>query len=243
MSDAEAACLTPAPPSDQVAHGKVEKYGGLDVYVSGPASAKAAVILVSDIYGYEVPQFRKIVDLLGSRGYLALGPDLLHGEPVGGPAGGDRATWLTRHQPDAEIPNVKSLEEIVSSQTHVTAYALVGFCWGGKVAALAAAEGLAECAVLFHPSRVTVEDIKAVKVPIAVLGAEIDKATPPDLVREFKRSRDADPELGPTSVFKVYPNTSHGYAVKYDPSDAAAVKVANDSYDDMLEFLRGKLEL
>lgn len=238
MSEAEPACLTAAPASGQATAGKVEKYAGLDVYVSGPETAKTAIILVSDIYGYEVPQFRKIVDLLGDKGYLALGPDLLHGDPRGSE---DPAAWIARHQPADELPNVKALEEFVSAKAGTTAYGLIGFCWGAKVAALAAAQGLAKAIVLFHPSRVSVEDIKAAKVPVAVLGAEHDKATPPSLVEDFREAREADPELGPKSVFKVYPNTAHGYAVKYDPNDQVAVKAAHDAYKDMLTFLEATL--
>lgn len=40
-----------APPSDTPATGTEEKLAGLDVYVSGSQNAKAAVVLVSDIYG------------------------------------------------------------------------------------------------------------------------------------------------------------------------------------------------
>ncbi|KAI5349849.1 hypothetical protein L3X38_002740 [Prunus dulcis] len=43
-----------------------------------------------------------------------------------------------------------------------------------------------QAAVLCHPSFVTVDDIKAVKVPISVLGAEIDQLSPPEVVKQFE---------------------------------------------------------
>ncbi|KAK4856271.1 hypothetical protein QYF36_015898 [Acer negundo] len=38
--------------------GTVQELGGLKAYVRGPSNSKLAVLLISDIYGYEVPKFR-----------------------------------------------------------------------------------------------------------------------------------------------------------------------------------------
>ena len=45
------ACCTPAPPATDTSQGREDTLGGLRVYLSGSASAAAAIILVSDIFG------------------------------------------------------------------------------------------------------------------------------------------------------------------------------------------------
>ncbi|MBA0841297.1 hypothetical protein Goarm_003793, partial [Gossypium armourianum] len=54
-----------------------------------------------------------------------------------------------------------------------------------KVVVELAKVALIQAAVMLHPSFVTVDDIKSVKVPIAILGAEIDNLSPPELVKQF----------------------------------------------------------
>ena len=45
------ACCTPAPPATETSQGREDTLGGLRVYLSGSASATAAVILIPDIFG------------------------------------------------------------------------------------------------------------------------------------------------------------------------------------------------
>lgn len=45
------------------------------------------------------------------------------------------------------------------------------------------------------------EWISGVKAPIAVLGAEIDKMSPPELLKQFEEVLAAKPEVGRSSVF------------------------------------------
>lgn len=49
-------------------------------------------------------------------------------------------------------------------------------------------------------------DYSAVKVPIAILGAEIDQLSPPALVKEFEEILTTKPEVGRCFVF-------HGHIV------------------------------
>uniref|UniRef100_A0A251TCF5 Putative alpha/Beta hydrolase fold protein n=1 Tax=Helianthus annuus TaxID=4232 RepID=A0A251TCF5_HELAN len=68
----------------------------------------------------------------------------------------------------------------------VTKIGAAGFCWGAKVVVELAKDGEIQFAALLHPSFVTLDDIKGVKVPIGILGAEINKRSPPELVKEFE---------------------------------------------------------
>ncbi|KAF3605488.1 hypothetical protein DY000_02045790 [Brassica cretica] len=53
---------------------------------------------------------------------------------------------------------------------------------------------LVQAAVLLHPSFVTVNNIKGGKVSIAILGAEIDRLSPPALLKQFEEILASKPE-------------------------------------------------
>ncbi|PHU04957.1 hypothetical protein BC332_25779 [Capsicum chinense] len=61
-----------------------------------------------------------------------------------------------------------------------------GFCWGAKMVTELAKSDNIQAAMLLHPSLVKVDDMKEVKAPIAILAAEIDKISPPELIKQFE---------------------------------------------------------
>ncbi|OEL36997.1 hypothetical protein BAE44_0001984, partial [Dichanthelium oligosanthes] len=76
----------------------------------------------------------------------------------------------------------------------VSTIGAAGYCWGAKVVVELAKVHEIQAAVLLHPSLLTVDDIKEVKCPISILGAEIDKASPPELLKEFEQVLSAKSE-------------------------------------------------
>ncbi|XP_039803674.1 endo-1,3;1,4-beta-D-glucanase-like [Panicum virgatum] len=66
-----------------------------------------------------------------------------------------------------------------------------GYCWGAKVVVELVKVHEIQAAVLFHPSLLIVDDIKEVKCPISILGAEIDKTSPPELLKQFEQVHSA----------------------------------------------------
>ncbi|MBA0737917.1 hypothetical protein Gogos_011334 [Gossypium gossypioides] len=86
---------------------------------------------------------------------------------------------------------------------------------------------------MLHPSFVTVDEIKSVKVPIAILGAEHDHISPPELLKQFDEILKAS-EVD--SFVKIFPKVAHGWSVRYDVNDQTAVSTANEAQQDMLEW-------
>ncbi|KAG4378311.1 hypothetical protein GLYMA_17G018000v4 [Glycine max] len=105
--------------------GHVDKVGGIDSYFTGSPHSKLAVLMLSDVFGYEAPNLRKLADKVGAAGYYVVVPDLLDGEPFN-PQNSDRPfpAWIK------------------------------------------------DCGV---------------DTPIAILGAEIDQVSPPELVKQFEQ--------------------------------------------------------
>ncbi|KAH0633915.1 hypothetical protein KY284_036701 [Solanum tuberosum] len=73
-----------------------------------------------------------------------------------------------------------------------------------------------------------------VKAPIAILGAEIDQLSPPELVKQFEEILSSKPEVD--SFVKVYPGVSHGWTVRYSVEDKKAVQSAEEAHQDMLDW-------
>ncbi|RID79935.1 hypothetical protein BRARA_A02635 [Brassica rapa] len=214
--------------------GHVEKLGGLDVYVSGSPDSNKCVLLVSDIYGYEAPNLRALADKVAASGFYVVVPDYFYGDPYD-PSHQDRSVpiWIKDHGPDKGFEDTKPVLEAIKNKG-ITAIGAAGMCWGGKVVVELSKEELIQAAVLLHPTYVTVDDIKDVKVPIAILGAEDDFLTPPALVKQFEEILASKPEV--SSYVKIFPNVSHGWTTRYDINDPEAVKAAEEAHKEMLDW-------
>ncbi|KAL6986549.1 carboxymethylenebutenolidase [Sarracenia purpurea var. burkii] len=71
-----------------------------------------AVILISDIVGYEAPKLRKPADKVASVGFYVVVPDFLYGDPYA-PENAERPlpVWIKDHEPDKGVEDAKSVIE------------------------------------------------------------------------------------------------------------------------------------
>ncbi|CAM6075753.1 unnamed protein product [Sphagnum tenellum] len=226
------ACCKPAPPALQISiEGKEESMAGLSVYVVGSFTASAAIILVSDVFGWMTPQLRKLADKAAAAGYLAIVPDYMHGDPFkpspeGGRAG--FAEWIVKHHPEGGVEVTKEMVKIIKSKG-ISAVGLAGFCWGSKVAALVGKEpNIVEAIVQLHPSLVQASDYEDVKAHIAVLAA------PSDGVDKHADILSAHTQID--TFLKVFPNVKHGWTVKYDMDNHEEVAEAEAAHQMMFSW-------
>ncbi|XP_047152732.1 hydrolase pyvD-like [Vigna umbellata] len=108
------------------------------------------------------------------------------------------------------------------------------FLWGARTVTNLGKAKLVQASVLLHPSYITVDDIRGVEIPIAILGAEHDSLSPPKLLNQFKQVLNAKPEID--SYVKIFANVSHGWTVRYDPNDPKAVKAAGKAHKIMINW-------
>ncbi|KAL2530463.1 alpha/beta-hydrolase superfamily protein [Forsythia ovata] len=227
-------CENPPTLSSSTGAGHIEELGGLKCYVSGTADSKLAVILISDVYGYEAPNLRKLADKVATAGFYTVVPDFLNGDPFE-PENVEKPIqiWIKEHGPDQGFEDAKPVIEALKSKG-IEKIGAAGFCWGAKVVVELAKYAYIQAAVILHPSFVSLEDIQGVKVPISILGAEIDKMSPPELVKEFEAALNAKPEVD--AFVKIFPGVSHGWSVRYKDDDEAAVKSAEEAQKDLLDW-------
>ncbi|GLT47494.1 hypothetical protein SLA2020_211890 [Shorea laevis] len=214
--------------------GYVEEFAGLNTYITGPPDSKRAILLISDVFGYEAPNLRKLADKVSAVGYLVVVPDFFYGDPANfdNPQF-DREAWRKVHNTDKGYEDAKPVIAALRSKG-VTAIGVAGFCWGGKVLVNLASSDDIQAAVILHPGRITDDEIKEVKVPTALLGAEIDNATPPEQMKHFGEILSTKSEFD--SFVKIFPGVSHGWTVRYNVEDESAVKSAEEAHEDMMNW-------
>ncbi|GJN14281.1 hypothetical protein PR202_gb01083 [Eleusine coracana subsp. coracana] len=267
MASSHSQCCENPPVLDPAGgEGKVvDSFGGLKAYIAGSDGAKAAVVLVSDVFGncsdplphfspllllgtlsinewhpsalagFESPNLRKIADKVASSGYFVVVPDFFHGDPYA-PENAERPipVWIKSHTPakgfEEAKPIIAALKEKGMSKVGAAAKVVVELAKAHEI----------QAAVLLHPSVVTVDDVKEVKCPISILGAEIDKISPPELVRQFEQVLSAN--SGVDHFVKIFPGVSHGWSVRYSHDDASAVKSAEEALADMMDWFNKNLK-
>lgn len=182
--------------------------------------------------GFEAPNLRKLADKIAGAGYFVAVPDCFNKDtfiPGASPLG----DWLKNHHPVDFLEDARKLVDTLKTKGFSSVGA-AGFCWGAKVVVDLAKNDFLKAAVLCHPSLVTVEDISAVKTPLAVLAAEIDQMTPPELAKQFSEILESNKEV--ESFFHLYPGVAHGWTVRYDVNDESAVIRAEEAHCKMMEW-------
>lgn len=225
------------PPTISPSYGEgcVQEIAGFKVYITGPQHSNLAIILASDAFGYEGVTFRKIADKVAAAGFLVVVPDFFLGDPVDlNYTPESVAAWLRRHSPARGCENARKIIAELRSRG-VSSIGAAGFCWGGMLVVKLAKFDDIQAAVLLHPGQITDDEIHAVKVPIAILGAEIDKYCAPEQVKHLGEILSAKPEI--ESFVKVYPGVGHGWAIRYNENDEMAVKNAEEAHTEMLNWL------
>ncbi|CAL5183853.1 unnamed protein product [Lathyrus oleraceus] len=215
--------------------GAVLQLGGLQSYVTGLPHTKLALILISDVFGYEAPNLRKLADKLSTSGFLVVVPDLLYGDyfEIDNPHF-DRVSWLNAHGMDKASEDTKPLIAALRSKG-VTSIGAAGFCWGGVVVAKLAVSGdIIQAAVILHPGAISDKEFNDIRVPIALLGAEIDDFFPKEKLKQAEELLSAKAEI--ESLVKLYPGVTHGWSVRYNIEDEVAVKNAEEAHEDMLNW-------
>lgn len=232
---ATSACYeNPPAVSSNCGAGTVQELGGLQTYLTGPFYSKLAILLVSDVFGYEAPNLRKLADKVAAAGYLVVVPDFFFGDPCDpNDPQFNREAWRKVHDTDKGYEDAKLVIAALKNKGASTIGA-AGFCWGGKVVVKLAGSNDIQAAVLLHPSRITVEDINDVKSPIAILGAEIDHGSPPEQMNHYGEILSAKAEVD--SFVKIFPGVKHGWTVRYNVEDESAVKSAEEAHTDMLNW-------
>ncbi|KAF3402157.1 hypothetical protein DPV78_004477 [Talaromyces pinophilus] len=252
MAGVSKACcsIPPVVSKGYEAKGEYKTIGGLKTYVTGPADATRAILIIYDIFGF-FPQTLQGADILATadkdQKYRVYMPDLFEGEPADiswyPPTTAEHKQKLgnffqTKAAPPghlAKFPGILAdANKEASSGSGFASWGILGFCWGGKVANLALGKDTAfKAGAQAHPAMLDPEDAKNVTVPIALLAS---KDEDPAAVKGYEAN------LKVAKHVDTYPTQIHGWmAARANLEDPEVKKEYERGYHAVLDFFHQHL--
>lgn len=179
----------------------------LCAYRSAPeATPRGGIVVLHEIFGLNA-HIREVCDSYAALGFLAVAPALFDRVERGvelayGPASVDRGRELR-----AAIgwdASVRDVQAAINAAAEGGAACVVGYCWGGTLAFLAATRltGLA-CAVSYYGGQTTPFAAERIRVPVLMHFGELDPRIPASDIREQARGN-------PDIEIHMYP-ADHGF--------------------------------
>jgi carboxymethylenebutenolidase len=215
--------------------------GTTDGYLARPEQGGppvVPVVVVQEWWGL-VPHIEGIADRFAAEGFVALAPDLCHGNSTKSPDEADRLMMsleIGRAARDLDgairylqgVPGVKGGGKVGT----------IGFCMGGALSLYAACRNPAVGAcVVFYGTHPNVKpDLAALQAPVLGIYGRRDKTTTPAAVTDLDRKLDA---LGKRHEFHTY-DAGHAFFNDTRP-EVYAPEAAADAWAKTVAFLRREL--
>ncbi|XP_024135909.1 carboxymethylenebutenolidase homolog [Oryzias melastigma] len=227
---------------------KIE-YGGLGqevqiehikAYVVKPTTpSDKAIIVIHDIFGWQLPNTRYMADMLAANGYIAVCPDFFVGKEAWSPAGdwSKFQEWLQDKKPTTINTEVDAVLKFLKEQCGAKRIGTVGFCWGGVATHYIALQyPEVKAGVSVYGIVREREDRYALKSPTLFIFAEVDQVIPLDQVNsleeKLKEKCTVDYQV------KIFPGQTHGFVHRkredINPADKPYIQEARK---DMLNWL------
>jgi len=189
--------------------------GDSDVgYLVKPASGSGpGVVVVQEWWGLD-SGIKEMADRLGRDGFVALAPDLYHGQLAGHDEMDRAAQLMTELPPDRAARDMSGAVDFLASNDSVTGSGIgvVGFCMGGMLSFLLAAgrPDKIKCVVAFYgfPQGDMEPDWSKLTASVRGHMAENDDFFGPDAARALESKLKG---MGKDVEFTVYPGTGHAF--------------------------------
>ena len=204
----------------------------LDAYLSRPtAGTRGGLVVAQEMYGINA-YLRSVCDFYAAHGYLAIAPALYDRRQR------DLVYDYTQDDHDRAQRTYKAwdlslaLDDLDAGCTAVAAagkVALIGFCWGGSLAWLAACRRNYAGTVAYYGSMMPDHADETPRCPVIAHIGDRDSTLPSEKIARFRAAQ-------PSVPVHIYPGAQHGFdnenrAARHDP---AAHRLARER---TLEFL------
>lgn len=183
-------------------------------WLSAPAGTpRGAIVIVQEIFGIN-SHIRAVADGYAAEGYVTIAPSLFDRLRRGielGYSADDVQEGFGYVQQLQHEQIMKDLSAAIAVVKHAGRVGMVGYCWGGKITYLSAAELPIACAVSYYGGGIVQVLDKKPKRPVMYHFAELDKHIP---LSDVEKIREANPD----GLFHIYPGADHGFNCDQRPS-------------------------
>ncbi len=213
-------------------------------YLSLPASGSGPAVMVVQEWWGLVPQIKGVCDRLAGEGFVALAPDLYHGEMASHVEMDKAGELMTSLPPERAARDMSAAIDYLLSHPATTgaAVGVTGFCMGGMLSLMIAAlEGdrVAAAAPFYGaPLGDDGPDWSGLTARVEGHFASSDDFFPPEAVQGLES---ALRDLGRDVTFHVYEGTGHAFANEENPLGTYDEATAALAWSRTLDLLRSSL--
>ena len=213
-------------------------------YLAVPDGGRGPGVVVLQEWWGLVPQIKGACDRLASEGFVALAPDLYHGEMAEHTEMDRAGELMTSLPPDRAARDMSAaIDHLLSlDATSGNTVGVIGFCMGGMLTLLIAAQegDRVAAAVPFYgaPLGDGAPDWSGLTAAVEGHLAENDDFFPPEAINALGAELR---EAGRDVVFHVYEGTGHGFANEENPLGTWDEAAAATAWARTLAFLGAHL--
>jgi carboxymethylenebutenolidase len=207
-----------------------------NAWLAAPAGPpRGAIVIGQEIFGVN-RHIRAVTDQYAAAGYVTIAPCLFDRVRRGIELGYSEKEKQEGRGTRLQIPKEKTMLDLtacINVVRHAGRVAVIGYCWGGTLAYLAACELPVVCAVSYYGGQIAKEHLgKVPRRPVMYHFGEKDPHIPSSDIDKIRA-------VDSTGIFHMYP-ADHGFnceeRTEYDPASA---KLA---LDRTLAFLVAQME-
>jgi carboxymethylenebutenolidase len=216
---------------------------GSGYLVLPPEGRGPGVIVIQEWWGLDA-DVKSWADRLGAAGFVALAPDLYHGAVAGHHEMDKAAQLMQSLPPERAARDMSGAVDYLASHPAVTSHAIgvVGFCMGGMLAFLIAANrpDKVKAIVPFYgfPQGASEPDWSKLSAAVSGHMAEHDSFFSPQAARALEHKLRG---MGKEATLTVHPGTGHAFMGPHNALGTLNAKLADEIWPRAIDFLKKHL--
>jgi carboxymethylenebutenolidase len=210
-------------------------------YLATPATGSGpGVLVIQEWWGVDA-SLKQMADRLAAAGFVALAPDLYHGEVAGHTEMDKAAQLMNAMPPDRAARDMSGAIDYLAGHKAVTSKSIgvVGFCMGGMLSFLIAANrpDKVKAIVPFYgfPQGAAEPDWTNMTAEVSGHMAENDNFFPPAAARALEAKLHG---LGKKATMTVHPGTGHAFMGPHNALGTLNEKLAAQIWPEAISFLQ-----
>jgi len=208
-----------------------------------PSGAGPGVLVIQEWWGLDA-DLKRMADKIAAAGFVALAPDLYHGQVAGHTEMDKAAQLMNTMPPDRAARDMSGAVDYLAANPAVTSNGIgvVGFCMGGMLSFLIAANrgDQVKAVVPFYgfPQGAMEPEWSKLRASISGHMAENDSFFPPAAAQALEKKLRA---MGKDVTLKVHPGTGHAFMGPHNALGTLDEKLAETIWPEVVGFLKAKL--